>query len=148
MRKQGVVVAVKGQSVVIRAERESSCSSCAGKSACGTLGSWDSEKKSGQYEIELPNEMGATLGDEVTVEVPDQLILTTSMKFYGAPVLAFIMAGAVSFSMAKSAGLSGDLFSALGGLLAAGATWFWLMKQSSAMEQPRMVAVKPLKSAT
>ena len=143
MKKTGVVIAVEKDNVVIRAQRESSCGSCAGKSACGTLGSWDIKKKDkNDYDIRLPNTLHAKQGDMVTVEVPDQLILTASMTFYGYPVLAFLIAGAISFQFAEKLGLSGDLFSAVGGLLAAGATWMWLMKRPNMMQMPEMVEIE------
>ncbi len=143
MKKTGVVIAVEGDEAVIRAQRESSCGSCAGKSACGTLGSWDINKKNkDDYDIRLPNTLRAQVGDVVTVEVPDQLILTASMTFYGYPVLAFLLAGGAAFQLAEQAGLSGDMFSAVAGLLAAGATWYWLMKRPNTLPLPNMIEVE------
>ena len=143
MKKTGVVIDVKKSDVVIRAERDSSCSSCAGKSACGTLGSWKVDKKEkNQYDIQLPNTLHAKIGDIVTVEVPDQLILTASMTFYGLPVLAFMILGALSFTLAEQVGFSGDLFSAIGGLIGAGAVWGWLMKRPNTIQMPSMVDIQ------
>jgi len=143
MKKVGVVIAVEQDEVVIRSQRESSCGSCAGKSACGTLGSWDIKKKDkNDYDIRLPNILHAKQGDVVTVEVPDQLILTASMTFYGYPVLAFLIVGGFAFSFGESMGLSGDLFSAIGGLLGASLTWMWLMKRPNMMQMPEMVEIQ------
>jgi len=143
LKKSGIVVSVEKGDVVIRAKRESSCGSCAGKSACGTLGSWDIKKKDkNDYDIRLPNVLNAKQGDMVTIEVPDQLILTASMTFYGYPVLAFLMAGGLSFQMAESMGWSGDLFSALGGLAGAGLMWTWLMKRPNLMQMPEMIEIQ------
>lgn len=143
MKKQGQVIDLKAGDAVIRSERESSCGSCAGKSACGTLGSWDAGKKDkNQYDIQLPNTLNAKVGDVVTVEVPDQLILTASMIFYGYPVLAFLICGAVSFVLAENGGLSGDVFSALGGLLGAGSVWYWLMNRPNNLQLPMIVDIQ------
>ncbi len=143
MRKSGLVIAVEQNEVLIRAQRESSCGSCAGKSACGTLGSWDIKKKDkNDYDIRLPNTLNARVGDMVTVEVPDQLILTASMTFYGYPVLAFLIWGAFSFTFAEKLGLSGDLFSAVGGLIGAMVTWLWLMKRPNTMMMPMMIQIE------
>jgi len=142
VKKEGVVIAIEGQDVVIRSQRESSCGSCAGKASCGTLGSWDvKEKEKNDYDIRLPNALHAAVGDVVMVEVPDQLILTASMTFYGFPVLAFLISGGVSFKVGEALGMSGDLFSALGGLLGAGLTWVWLMKRPSLMQMPEMIEI-------
>jgi len=142
LKKTGVVVAIEHDEVVVRAQRESSCGSCAGKSACGTLGSWDIKKKDkNDYEIRLPNTLHAKQGDMVTIEVPDQLILTASMMFYGYPVLAFLVVGAIAFQVAQSLGLSGDLFSAVGGLIASGLTWVWLMRRPNMLQMPKMVEI-------
>jgi len=143
VKKEGVVIAVEGGNVVIRSQRESSCGSCAGKASCGTLGSWDVKKKEkNDYDIRLPNALNAREGDVVVVEVPDQLILTASMTFYGYPVLAFLLTGAFSFKVGEALGLSGDLFSALGGLLGAGITWAWLMRRPSLMQMPEMIEIQ------
>jgi len=143
LKKVGVVIAVEQDEVVIRSQRESSCGSCAGKASCGTLGSWDVKKKDkNDYDIRLPNTLHAKQGDMVMVEVPDQLILTASMTFYGYPVLAFLIVGGLSFSLAEGMGLSGDLFSAMGGLLGAGLTWMWLMKRPNMMQMPEMVEIQ------
>jgi sigma-E factor negative regulatory protein RseC len=143
LRKVGIVIAVEKNDVVIRAQRDSSCGSCAGKSACGTLGSWNlKEKNKDDFDIRLPNALNAREGDIVTVEVPDQLILTASMMFYGYPVLAFLIVGGLAFQLAESLDLSGDLFSAIGGLLGAGMTWLWLMKRADSFEMPKMVEVQ------
>ena len=143
MKKIGIVIAVEKDNVIIRAQRDSSCGSCAGKAACGTLGSWNlKEKNKDDFDIRLPNVLNAKEGDIVTVEVPDQLILTASMMFYGYPVLAFLIVGGLAFQLAESLELSGDLFSAIGGLLGAGITWLWLMKRADSFEMPKMVEIQ------
>ena len=148
MKKQGVVIALEQGNAVIRAERESSCGSCAGKSACGTLGAWEKgaaeepqEKTKNQYDIRLPNILLAKVGDVVTVEVPDQLILQVSVMFYGLPVLAFLLFGALSFFVAEAIGFSGDLASALFGLGGAGLVWLWMMNHAEKFDAPQMVQV-------
>lgn len=149
MRKQGVVIALAQGSAVIRAERESSCGSCAGKSACGTLGAWGKgavaeepqEKTKNQYDICLPNILLAKVGDVVTVEVPDQLILQVSAMFYGLPVLAFLVCGGLGFFAAETLGFSGDLASALFGLGGAGLIWLWMMNHVETFDTPKMVEI-------
>lgn len=143
MKKSGLVIAVEQNEVLVRARRESACGSCAGKSACGTLGSWDIKKKDkNDYDIRLPNALNAKVGDVVTVEVPDQLILIASMTFYGYPVLAFLIWGAFAFVLAEKAGLSGDLFSAVAGLTGAVVAWLWLMKRPNVVAMPMMVQIE------
>lgn len=148
MKKQGVVIALEQDFAVIRAERESSCGSCAGKSACGTLGSWDGmqkteQKKSNEFDIRLPNVLLARVGDVVTVEVPDQLILNVSMMFYGLPVLSFLICGALGFQLGLMAGFSADVLSALFGLAGAGLVWVWMMKHVQHFDAPKMIEVLP-----
>jgi len=143
LRKVGLVIAVEQDDVVVRSQRESSCGSCAGKASCGTLGSWSSHgKDKNDYDIRLPNTLQAKEGDMVVVEVPDRLILTASIIFYGYPVLAFLVAGGLSFSFAEGLGLSGDMFSAMGGLLGAGLTWVWLLKRTRITQMPEMVEIQ------
>jgi len=55
-----------------------------------------------------------------------------------------LIAGGLSFSFAESVGLSGDLFSALGGLTGAGLSWAWLMKRPGLMKMPEMIDIERL----
>jgi len=103
-----------GEIAVVRAQRASSCGSCAGKSACSTLGSW----KERSMELHVVNRMGAVVGDEVVVEVPDHFILKSAFQLYGVPMIIFFLVGATAYGLSPLFGLADrDLWAALSGIL-------------------------------
>jgi len=98
---------------LITGQRASTCGSCAGKSSCSTLGAWNQRT----LELLVYNDIGAKVGDEVVIEVPDSLVLKSAYRLYGLPMLLFFAAGILAyvtsqhFSMGKP-----DLWAALSGL--------------------------------
>ena len=103
-----------GEIAVVRAQRASSCGSCAGKSACSTLGSW----KERSMELHVVNRMGAVVGDEVVVEIPDHFILKSAFQLYGLPMFIFFVAGIAAYLLAPVLGFEDrDLWAALSGIL-------------------------------
>jgi sigma-E factor negative regulatory protein RseC len=115
MQQFAVVTHSYGEVAVVKAQRASSCGSCAGKSACSTLGSW----KERSMELHVINRMGAAVGDEVVVEVPDHFILKSAFHLYGLPMLIFFAAGTAAYLVSPVLGLTDrDLWAALTGIAA------------------------------
>jgi sigma-E factor negative regulatory protein RseC len=135
------VIRLEGDQAVLHGERASSCGSCAGKSSCSTLGSW----KQRTIELRVPNEIGAAVGDEVVVRMPDGLLLKIAWRLYGMPMAVFFFAGLFLYQFATAQGAANpDLWAVLGGLAAMGATYFSIWRRSRRDSQPldlRMVDI-------
>jgi len=113
MQQFAVVTHSDGEIAVVTAQRASSCGSCAGKSACSTLGSW----KERSMELHVVNRIGAEVGDEVVVEVPDHFILKSAFCLYGLPMLIFFAVGSAAYLLSPFLGLADrDLWAALAGI--------------------------------
>ena len=70
-------------------------------------------------ELLVENHMGAEVGDEVVVEVPDHYILKSAFKLYGLPMLLFFAVGTVAYLLSPLLGLTDvDLWAALSGIAA------------------------------
>jgi positive regulator of sigma E activity len=68
-------------------------------------------------ELHVINHMGAVVGDEVVVEVPDHFILKSAFHLYGLPMLIFFAAGTAAYLASPVLGLSDrDLWAALAGI--------------------------------
>ncbi len=68
-------------------------------------------------ELHVVNRMGAVVGDEVVVEVPDHFILKSAFYLYGLPMLIFFAAGATAYLVSPALGLADrDLWAALAGI--------------------------------
>lgn len=147
MQQVVYVVAVEGEDAVVQGERQSACSSCAGKSSCSTLGSWSKRVA----RIRIANELHAEVGDAVVVEVPDGLLLKATFKLYGVPVLMFLLGGMLSMGAAQALNVAEvDAWAAVGALLAAAGSYVWLWKRGQDDTlSARMVSVsKPDLSAS
>ena len=115
MQQFAVVTHSDNGIAVVQALRATSCDSCVGKSSCSTLGSW----KERSMELHVVNRMGAEVGDEVIVEVPDHFILKSAFYLYGLPMLIFFAAGITAYLASPVLGLADrDLWAALVGIVA------------------------------
>ncbi|MFQ5519480.1 MAG: SoxR reducing system RseC family protein [Mariprofundus sp.] len=115
MQQVGVVLKLEGGRALVAGERASACGSCAGKSSCTTLGAWNDRV----LELEVRNDRGAKVGDEVLIEVPDRLILKSACALYGLPMVFFFAAGIIAYLASHALGMgSPDLWAAISGLAA------------------------------
>jgi len=128
MEQTAIVVDVMNTDALVRGRRASACGQCAGKSACGTLGSWVERIA----EVRVSNSLGARVGDEVIVSVPDGMLLHAAMRLYGAPMLGFFTMGflvrylAFYFEVA-----SPELWAAGGALTGMIVVFMWLRQASN-----------------
>jgi len=68
-------------------------------------------------ELHVLNHLGAVVGDEVVVEVPDHLILKSAFHLYGLPMLIFFAVGSAAYLLSPLLGLTDrDLWAALAGI--------------------------------
>ncbi len=119
------VMDVQAGEALVRGRRATACGNCAGKSACGTLGSWVERFA----EMRVANPLGAKIGDEVIVEVSDGEFLRAALRLYGAPMLGFFVLGFSVRAMAMSLQLGDPELLAAGGALAGMfGVFFWLRR--------------------
>jgi sigma-E factor negative regulatory protein RseC len=115
MQQIGIVRQLDGNMALITGERASTCGSCAGKSSCSTLGSWNQRT----LKLTVYNDLGAKVGDEVVIEVPDSLVLKSAYTLYGLPMLYFFVAGVLAYFASQSLTIGQpDVWAALSGIAA------------------------------
>jgi sigma-E factor negative regulatory protein RseC len=123
MEQAVIVVDVTRDEALVRGRRASACDSCAGKGSCTTLGSWVERFA----EMRVANPVGAKIGDEVIVEVPDGEFMRAALRLYGAPMLGFFVAGFSARALALAMGAaSAELWAAGGALAGMFGVFFWL----------------------
>jgi len=79
----------------IRTQRMKTCEHCETRDECQTMGS-----KLEDMEIELPNTIGADIGDRVILSMPTKSLLYLSFLMYVAPILVMIMGGILGQELA------------------------------------------------
>ena len=109
LRERLRVVAVRGESLVVAADRASACAACAEVKGCGTKALL-SMSRSDQMTIHCPPGLAVAAGDEVDVALSGNSFLAGVGLAYLLPALAFVIA----LALATGAGLS-DLGAALVG---------------------------------
>lgn len=123
MEQAVVVLQAEDGEALVRGRRATACGSCAGKSSCGTLGSWFERFA----EMRVANPLGARPGDEVTIEVPDGEFLRAALRLYGAPMLGFFAAGFAARALAMSMQQpNAELLAALAALGGMAGVFLWL----------------------
>lgn len=113
MEEHGVVVQKKQSIAVIRAERTTSCDSCASKKSCHS-----GATSGGEILIEAEDMVGAKVGDRVVFSVSAGSVLKAGVLVYLVPVLSFI-AGVVlgqAFLTGLIPGYNADLVAGATGL--------------------------------
>lgn len=156
IEERGVVTAVSGDYAWVRTERKTACGQCAVNGACGTslLERFFGRRPS---ELSALNQVGAGVGDEVTVGISEQSLLKASVAAYLTPVLGLILGAWAGQTLSGGTGQAASLVGALLGLALA---LLWLRGYSVVStrrpgEQPlilrrltsRSVAVAPPGSA-
>ncbi|MDX8391740.1 MAG: SoxR reducing system RseC family protein [Mariprofundaceae bacterium] len=123
MEQTVFVVAVESNEALVRGRRATACGNCAGKSSCGTLGSWVERFA----EMRVANSLAAKVGDEVIVEVSDGEFLRAALRLYGAPMLGFFTAGFSVRAMAMASDANApELWAAIGALIGMSGVFVWL----------------------
>ncbi|HXH72909.1 MAG TPA: SoxR reducing system RseC family protein [Mariprofundaceae bacterium] len=151
MEQQVSVIEVKGSGARVRAARASACGHCAGQSACGTLGSWTQRFA----EMDVENAIGARVGDEVVIDVPDGELLKATFRLYGLPMLLFIAAGMLVRHLAVMLQASApDVWAAVAGVAGILGYYGWLRLRSPQLAKPagriiriereRIIPIRPL----
>ncbi|MDQ6996834.1 MAG: SoxR reducing system RseC family protein [Mariprofundus sp.] len=122
MEQQVTVIAVEGADAIVSGRRASACGDCAGKTSCATMGSWVERI----IELRLRNQIGATVGDKVLLDVPDNAVLRIAFRLYAMPMVAFVAVGLATRSLTLYLGWPGvEALAALGGMAAVLAYYLW-----------------------
>jgi positive regulator of sigma E activity len=81
-------------------------------------------------KLRVQNDISAEIGDEVVIEVADDLLLKTAFRLYGVPMLVFIAVGAVVGFVLQGRDIA-DVTAALSGILGVVAYYAWIWQQGA-----------------
>jgi sigma-E factor negative regulatory protein RseC len=106
------VVAVEGDLITVEATIKSTCSSCQAQSDCGT-GAISRALAPKTQQLTLRSPIPVTIGQDVTVGVPEEGVLSASAWLYLLPLTVFIAVFAFGNATLSSIGLSHELWGVL-----------------------------------
>jgi len=123
IEEQGRVVAVSSDEAWVQTIRQSACHSCAARKGCGQR--LLSQRHGQAFQIRVANSIGAQVGDDVVVGIPETSLLKASLMLYLAPLLMMVF-GAVMMERWGSAQEGWVILGGLAGLVAGflWARWF------------------------
>ncbi len=86
IEEQAQVIEIDGDKLILQAQRQSACGSCAANKGCGTsLLSKVVGRKFTRFQAD--NSINANVGDTVVVGLPEEALLKGSMVMYIIPIL-------------------------------------------------------------
>lgn len=97
------VIAIEENTLILRAQRESTCQSCSVQKGCGTsvLSQWLGKKLS-IFHVE--NTINAKIGDFLIVGIPESGLLKGSLMVYFMPIVSLMLCALLAdWLMAESA---------------------------------------------
>lgn len=115
MRELGKVVAIENDSVWVETSRQTACGSCSAQKGCGTslLSKLFPNR---QHYVRVLGQSAQlneiSIGDEITLEVSDGLIVKASLFMYLFPIVALLVGASVGDEYGR-----GDGFAVLGGIV-------------------------------
>ncbi|KOR31335.1 hypothetical protein TI04_01355 [Achromatium sp. WMS2] len=102
----------------------------------------------GETKLNLPNTIGAKIGDRVNIGINEKRLLQIIVLCYGLPVLGIICGIAAGQWLGNHASLDMELTSGLGGLLGIILSFSWIRYKSHSMFQGQLVLHQSLEQNT
>jgi sigma-E factor negative regulatory protein RseC len=120
LTETGRVVAVDGDALWVETINSTACGSCAAKPGCGQslLAKWASRPAYLKVALAGRDPLSFKIGDMVTIGIPEDVIVTSSMLMYCLPIILMLVGAAFGHYGAGSEGVSALM--ALAGLLLGG----------------------------
>jgi len=90
IEEQAQVIEIDGEQLILQAQTQSACGSCAAKKGCGTsVLSKVVGRKFTRFQVE--NSIGAVVGDTVVVGISEDALLKGSAMMYIIPILGMLV---------------------------------------------------------
>ncbi len=122
MAQKGTVESIKDQNVYVKVIREEACAHC---KMCTT-----GLNEGKECVIEAVNQCGASIGDEVEIDVQNNYFLRATAIMYGIPLIALMIGIGISSAILKAKGIQGaELISAFIGLAFTGIAYLMINKR-------------------
>jgi sigma-E factor negative regulatory protein RseC len=94
VRERGTVVAVRGDRADVALGQTAACAGC---KACSSLSSAGGE----MLLVDVIDRVGASVGDEVEIEIPERLRVQAALAIYVAPLIALFAGYLAGFLLAS-----------------------------------------------
>lgn len=108
LTESGRVVAVDGDGLWVETISTSACGSCSAKSGCGQnlLARWASRNVYLKVPLAGRDPLSIEIGDTVTIGIPEDVVVTSSLLMYCLPIALLLVGAAVGQHSTGSEGVS------------------------------------------
>ena len=117
LKETGRVIAVETDAVWVETIQQSTCGSCAAKKGCGQSLLAKLSGKPAYLRVLLQGKKGYQVNDNVTIGIPDDVIVTGSLFVYFVPLLLMIVFAGIAHTYNIERQLTGELLPALAGIV-------------------------------
>ena len=137
LEERAIVTAVNLDKVTVQSEVKSTCSSCQQNETCGSgiVAKAIPQKK---LTVELVTPFDLTVGDVVTISIPEKDLLQTAWQVYLWPILGLVAFSALGQYLVTQLIFPHEIFAVvlgcLGGYLAFKFTGFWQIKSGLSLK--------------
>jgi len=147
IEESATVVAVDGDSVTVESAIKSTCSSCQAQSDCGT-GAISRALAPKMQRLTLSTPMTVSVGQSVTIGVPEAGVLSASAWLYLLPLFMFIGSFSLASYFLPTIGLTHELWGILPSTIATVLVYRYTAKKlqrvESAKYRPVLLKAEPL----
>lgn len=120
MEEKATVIAINEHHMTVQSQVKSSCSSCHQVDSCGS-GQVAKAIPQRKLTAQLPNDADVSLGDEVTLGIPEGKLLTSALQVYFLPLIGLFLFAGIGHVLSIYYQLSHELltivFACIGGYL-------------------------------
>lgn len=136
---KGWVERVEGSIAWVTTERKSGCSGCSSEKGCGTSALSQLFAPRSKTPIQVENDLGAQVGDEVQLCIKQSHLMQHSLMGYGVPLLGMFLLAILLQWMATITSYQAyaDVAAILGGGFGLWFGW-WLTRQVYTPERPKL----------
>lgn len=117
IEQQACVVAVNGDAAVVETTRAEHCEACAAGRGCGA-GLFVKLLSRRVTRLEVPNALGAAVGERVTVGVDERRLVQASLRLYGTFLMALVGGAAAGHAVAMARDWPADPIAVVGAVVA------------------------------
>jgi sigma-E factor negative regulatory protein RseC len=125
----GRIVSIEAEGVWVETIRQSACGSCRAEKGCGQrlLNKWDGHTAYIWVLLDGRNPAQYTLGDEIQIGIPEEVITKGSLLVYMVPVIGLVILTALAWLALSGCCLVGLSFAGIHGALVLTASYsqFW-----------------------
>ena len=114
---RAIVIQLHGEEASVKPIGTGGCGHCDSEGGCGSGTLTKVFCSNNARNFSVRNEVGASVGDEVQISIPDGVLLRGAIKMYVLPLMLLLAGGIVGVSLAGSMAAARDAYAVAGAIM-------------------------------